>query len=348
MRTFVRAGVRSILVIRLYFVGDVLLSTPVLAALRASFPLARVDVLIKKRALGVLEGNPHLDRVVLYDEADDYHAPRRLLSLALRLRRARYDLAVDLTGDHRSSLLMAAADPGFRVGLNHAGMGFLLDRRIPYRAEGHVIDHLLSSVEKIGVLAAERSPVLVLGGDELARARALLEGAGVNPASPFLALSPGANWVRRRWPADRFGKLAALARERLGCPSVVTGSGSDVPLADSVVAGSGGAAVSLAGSTSLRALAGVARLAAVFVGNDSGPMHVAASQGTPVVGLFGPNTPERYAPRGAPSRVLWARPPCSPCSQRKCVREADPCMEAIAVTDVLDAVCSLFEAGRER
>ncbi|MBD3349125.1 MAG: lipopolysaccharide heptosyltransferase II [Candidatus Eisenbacteria bacterium] len=342
MRTFVPDSVESILVLRLYFVGDVLLATPVLASLRAAFPSARIDVMIKRRASDVLAENPDVDDVIVYDGVASYHSPFWLGRLATRLRRAHYDLVVDLTGDHRSSLLMAAAGPGFRVGVNHAGLGFLLDRRIPYMAEGHIVDHLLKSVESLGVIPEVRTPVLRLRQDELAESASLIAAAGIDPARPFVALSPGANWVYRRWPADRFGALASRVREEMGVPSVVLGSRADIEIAHSAAAASGGAGVSIAGDTSIRTLAGVASQAAVFVGNDSGPLHIAASLGTPVVGLFGPNTPDRYAPRGAESRVIWRRPSCSPCSQKRCRRPGEPCMLEITVDEVLDAVRSLL------
>lgn len=345
-RQFHPESVGSILVIRLYFVGDVLLSTPVMAALRSRFPDAHIAVLIKRRARDVLFENPHIDEVIEYDGVRRYHNPVWLVSLARRLRRNRYDLVVDLTGDHRSSLLLAAADPGFRVGVNHCGMGFLLDRRIPYRSEGHIIDHLLTSVEPVGAVAEDPVPVLVLSDSEVREARELLVEAGIQPGEAFVVLSPGANWRFRRWPARRFGALADRVRERLGVPSVVTGSAADVECATAVVEASSGAAVSLAGRTSLRTLAGVASLSAAFVGNDSGPLHVAASQRTPVVGLFGPNTPERYAPRGGESRIVWPRTPCSPCSQKECVRQDDWCMEAIGVDEVFEALTSLMESKR--
>jgi lipopolysaccharide heptosyltransferase II len=343
LREFHAESVKSILVIRLYFLGDVLLSTPVTAALRTRFEDAHIAVLIKRRARDILKGNPHIDEVIEYDEVERYHSPMWLWRLALRLRRRRYDLVVDLTGDHRSSLLLAAADPGFRVGLNHSGMGFLLDRRIPYGSEGHIIDHLLSSVESVGAFVEDPVPVLILTEDEILESREQLLGAGVAPDAPFVVLSPGANRHCRRWPAQRFGELAKMAWDRLGISSVITGSAGDLDVARAVVAASSASAVSLAGRTSIRTLAGVASLASVFVGNDSGPLHIAASQGTPVVALFGPSTPERYAPRGSALRVLWTHPPCSPCSQKECVRSDDPCMEAITVDEVFAALTSLIE-----
>jgi lipopolysaccharide heptosyltransferase II len=346
-RPFHPSEVRSILFIRLYFIGDVLMSTPVLDALKRTFPEARLTVLIRKRARDVLLNNPNVDEIVEYDAVERYHSPLWQGRLALRLRRERYDLAVDLTGDLRSSWILLASEPAFRVGFNHAGTGFLLDRRIPYKAEAHGVDHLLSSVESIGVTTPDRSPRIYLTEDEVERADELVRGAGVEASRGFAGLAPGANWPFRRWPPERFGALARLISERLGMPSVVTGSEEDSLLAEAVVEHSGGSAVSLAGRGDIRGLAGVASRAAVFVANDSGPLHVAASQGTPVVGLFGPNTPEVYAPAGAPSRIVWHRYPCSPCDQKQCVRKDDPCMAAISVDEVFEAVGSLLSEGSE-
>ncbi|MFH1690534.1 MAG: lipopolysaccharide heptosyltransferase II [Candidatus Eisenbacteria bacterium] len=344
-RRFDPTSVRSILVIRLYFIGDVLLSTPVLDALKRAFPDASLAVLVKSRAVDVLRNNPNVDEVIEYDAVPGYHNPVWLGRLARRLRRARFDLAVDLTGDLRSSWLLLAADPGFRVGFNHAGFGFLLDRSIPYRASGHGVDHLLSAVAPVGAETDDASPRLYLTDGEMREAERLLEGHGLGRDHPFVGLAPGANRPYRRWGAERFGALACALRDRLGLVSVVTGSRSDAGLAEHVVSHSDGAAVSLAGETDIRGLAGVAARSAVFVANDSGPMHVAASQGTPVVGLFGSSTPEIYAPRGGPSRVVWHRYPCSPCDQKTCVREDGPCMKAIEVSEVLDAVESLLSEG---
>jgi len=341
-RGFHPESVRSILVIRLYFLGDMLLSTPVLDALRHGFPEARISVLLKKRARELLAGNPNVDEVIEYDAVERYHNPRWLLGLGTALRRRRFDLAVDLTGDRRSSFLLWLADPAFRVGFNHCGCGFLLDRSIPYRSEGLVVDHLLSVVEPLGARAEERAPRLYLSEEETARAREILRSRGLGDEERYVVLSPGASWEYKRWPAERFAELATSVRGRLGFRCVVTGGEADRGIAGEIAERSEGAAVDLAGATTIREFAGVAAGAAAFVGNDSGPMHVAAAVRTPVVGLFGPSTPERFAPQGAPSRIVWHRYPCSPCSERRCVKPSDPCMEAVTVEEVSSALESLI------
>jgi predicted lipopolysaccharide heptosyltransferase III len=348
-REFHPESVRSILLIRLYFLGDVLLSTPVIGALKDRFPDAKLSVLIKKRALNILVGNPAVDEVIIYDEPKRYHSPVWQLTLASRLRRARYDLAVDLTGDLRSSLLLLAAEPGFRIGVNHAGLGCLLDRRIPYRSSGPVVDHLLSVLLPLGIDTGEGAPSLYLTEEERNRARDLLKSRGIAAGERFVMLSPGAGSRLKRWEPERFGSLAKQIKRGLGLSSIVTGATGDRDLADAVVASSGGTAVSLAGATDVRLLAAVAAEAEIFVGNDSGPMHITASQGTPVVGLFGASTPERFTPRGAPSRVIWHRFDCSPCDQRRCERPGESCMNAIGVEEVLRAVTELLsEVGTTR
>jgi len=347
-RAFHPESVRSILVLRLYFIGDVLLSTPVLEALKNAFPNATTSVMVKSRAAAVLLGNPHVDETLVYDGVPNYHSARWVLGLARELRRRRFSLAVDLTGDLRSSWMLLAGDPAFRVGFNHARMEFLLDRRIEYLSTGHVVDHLLTAVEPLGATATSRKPRLYLSDEERDAARSLLSSAGVDEAEGTVVLSPGANWEHRRWSPARFGAVAAHARERLGLAPVVIGSKGDMGLAEEVVSASGGAAVSLAGRTDLRELAAVAERASVFVGNDSGPMHVAAAVGTPVVALFGPNTPERFAPRVVPSVVLTKDFECSPCAQRSCVRPEDDCMSAIGVDEVTGAMERLLAEGGRR
>jgi lipopolysaccharide heptosyltransferase II len=345
VRAFHPETVESILVIRLYFIGDVLLSTPVIEALARAFPHASLAVAVKKRALDVLTGNPFVDEVIVYDAVPGYHSPVWTWRLARELRSRRFSLTVDLTGDWRSSWMVLASDPAFRVGFNHVGTGFLLDRRTPYRAEGHVVDHLLSIVEPLGATVAEPLPRMYLSDQERAESNAILAEACPGPSKRRFAMAPGANWPARRWPADRFGALAARIMGRFGLPTVVLATAEDARLADEVVAASGGAAVSLAGRTNVRTLAAVAESAAVFVGNDSGPLHIAAAVGTPVVGLFGPNTPVHFSPRGSASRVLYAGFPCSPCRQGRCERPEDGCMMALSIEQAEEAVRSLLGVG---
>ncbi len=344
-RTFHPESVRSILVMRLYFLGDVVLATPVLEALKRRFPNARLTVLIKKRAADVLVANPNVDEVVLYDDVPDYHMPRCQWRLARRLRLERFDLAVDLSGNLLSSWLLWAADPGYRVGFNHAGFPRVLDYRIPYISEGSVVEHLLSAIAPLGA-TAEPTPRIYLTDEEREDVGRLLEREGIGRDEPFAVLAPGANWEYRRWPAERHAALARLLKSKDGMRSILTGGDEDEDLCAEIATASGGSGLSLAGRLDVRGLAATVERAVLFVGSDSGPMHIAAAVGTPVVGLFGPNTPDRFAPRGSTSRVIRHEYPCSPCDQKICVRPDDSCMAAITVDEVLEAARELLRAAK--
>ncbi len=337
-RVFHPETVKRILVIRLYFIGDMLLSTPALAALRDTFPHASITVLLKKRARDVLVGNPDVDELIIYDAVPRYHSPAWTWRLGALLRRRRFDLAVDLTGDLRSSWALFVADPGYRVGVNRVGLGRLLDRRVPYRSEGHVVDHLLDAVGLAGAKTERTEPRMYLSDAEREAARSL------SGDEPYLAMAPGAQSPLRRWPAERYGELAARARRDRGMRTLFTGTASDAPLCVEAERRSEGAGTSLAGRTGdLRVLGALFEGARAYVGSDSGPLHIAAAVGTPVVGLFGPNTPNRFAPRGAPSRLVVRTPPCSPCAQDRCMGETGPCLRTIGVDEVAHALSSLLE-----
>jgi lipopolysaccharide heptosyltransferase II len=348
-RPFHPESVRSILVVRLYFLGDVVVSIPVFEALKRRFPEAEVSVLVKRRARDVLAGNPNIDEIIVYDAVENYHSPVWLWKLARELRRRRFDLAVDLTGDHRSSLLLLFAEPSFTVGFSHAGFGLgrILDRSVPYRASGHVADHFVSAVETVGAtLPGTPVPRIYLSADELRSARELLAESGLARDSDYIVIAPGAGGPLRVWPAERFGEVAALAKERLGLSTAVAGSPKDKGLVEDVVAASDGTAVSLGGRTSVRELAAVAAGAVALVGNDSGPLHVAAAVETPIVGILGPTTQDTWGPRAVERRLLTAGYPCSPCDQRApCQRPDDPCIEAVSVEDVMTALAE-FAGGK--
>ncbi len=345
-RVFHPESVRSILVMRLYFLGDVVLATPVLEALGRKFPDARLTVLVKQRGAAVLAANPYVDEVVLYDAVPDYHMPRSQWRLARRLRRSRFDLAVDLSGNLQSSWLLWVVDPAYRVGFNHAGFPRLLDHRIPYVTDGSVVEHLLSAVEPLGA-TAEPVPRIYLTDAERVRVTDILAGAGIGCDEPFAALAPGANWEYRRWPAERHAELARRLVAEKGLRSILVGGAEDGELCARIADAPGGSAHSLAGELDIRELAATVERASVFVGSDSGPMHIAAAVGTPVVALFGPNTPDRFAPRGSASRVIRHEYPCSPCEQKQCVRPDDSCMSAITVDEVFEAAGSFITGRRE-
>ena len=176
------------------------------------------------------------------------------------------------------------------------------------------------------------------------------ERPGLDGAAPVV-LHPGSGWDLKNWPAERWGTLAAVLRSRHGAPVAVTGAAGEAPLVQAVVDASEGAAVGLAGQLGLPALAALHARARLVVATDSGPLHLAALMGVPVVGLYGPAAPSVFAPWRpcAPARLLWSGLPCSPCGtlvDPPCGATRLPdCVLALSLADVLAAVEDVLRSG---
>ena len=302
---------------------------PTAAALRSHFPDARIDWAVDPRYVELLDLVTGLDGRV----AVDTRSPAVLATIR-DLRGARYDAAIDLQGLLKSAALARAARADRTIGFSRPHLREPLARlfysHTPDTPAAHVILKNLALLAPLGVrdprvefsLDIPRTPA----GDAVAAAA----------ASGYALINPGAAWPNKRWPAERFGALAGALRERLGLPSVVLWGPGEEALAGAVVAAASGAA-RLAPPTTVTDLFALAKGARVMVSGDTGPLHIAAAVGTPTVSLFGPTDPARNGP-WAPADVAISRlAHCSCHYQRRC-RRGGPCIDDIAVGEVLSAV----------
>jgi len=241
---------------------------------------------------------------------------------------------------------------GFGPGMEHAEKSHLfLNERIPaVSMEVHALDRGLTLLQALGI---PNSPVLYdlpIGNKEEGEARQLLVESGVQLDQPFVAINPVAKWPTKLWAAERFRELAECLL-RKGFQVVFTGSKEDRPHIDEMAGTLGSSVMRLDGRTTLKVLAAVYRSASVVVSTDTGPMHLAAAVGTPVVALFGPTAPWRTGPYGEGHVVLRAEVSCSPCFGRSCkTTELEPmaCMNRITVEQVVDAVTRLETEEKSR
>ena len=347
-------AVRRVVVVQLYFLGDTLLATPAIRALRARFPGASLEVVVKRRSAAALARNPHLSRLSLYDPPHLWQRPFHWAELGRRWAREAVDLAVDLTADRRSARLLSAMRPAAAIGFLNPGRGPAVDAGIP-KACGpeHVARHMLRLV---GLAGAAGSAELEFHPSDAARAAARAWQAGrggsaagdagaaapAGPGGPLVALHPGCHRVLRRWRLERFGELARRLRAA-GARVWVTGGAEDAPLGAQLEASG---AENLAGRLSLDEAGARLEASDLLVANDSAPMHLAAAVGTPVLALFGPSLPHTVAPAGARHAHLHMPLPCCPCDQRRCVRPDDFCLDRISVAEVLRRAGELLAAGR--
>jgi heptosyltransferase-2/heptosyltransferase-3 len=337
---------REVLVLRLDRIGDVLMSLPALADLRAALPEARIRLAVGAWSAEVAERAP-VDEVLVWSapwvqrRAEGGDSRLSLARKARALRAHPPDLAVDLQGDLRASMLMALTGARARVGYANTGGAWLLTRVVP-------LDESLSWVEQnraavaLATGGAVRSrPAPLVSEAERAEARRLLAEAGAR-ARPLVGIHASGGRAIKQWPIERWAAVGARLQQDFGGSVVLTGSAADRPLTERL-GRSLPPAVDLAGRLSLRQTMAVIAELDLFLSPDTGPMHMACAAGTPSVSVFGPSDPTRYFSGGhdparhvAVRRELW----CAPCNlirrpPEECAEgEAPECLLLVTVDEV--------------
>ncbi len=315
------SGPERILVSRMKFIGDVVLTTPLLRSLRNAFPDAAIAYLGEKEAVSLLENNPFLDEIIPFDFRRP-GLPEQLRVVRL-LRRRKFTLAIDLFGNPRTALLTYLSGARVRVGPDRRGRGRLYTVRI--RDDGKAksaIEFHNQSLRALGITPMSSRTEIYLTAGEHASGRSRLEEL-TGGRGPVVGIHPGATWPAKRWFPDRFAGLAdALVGG--GAAVVLTGGARDAETIADVRATSTHPHPVLLNSP-LRALAAVIASCDAFVANDAGPLHIAAAVGTPAVGLFGPGEENIWFPYSADDghRALRMDVPCHPCHLDFCNRTGD-------------------------
>jgi lipopolysaccharide heptosyltransferase I len=349
-----RSDFRNILILKPSAIGDVVHALPVLAGLRRRFPAARIAWLVNPGCADVLDGHPALDEVILF-ERERFGRMTRSADAALgfarllgELRRRRFDLALDLQGLFRSGFLAAASGARVRVGLSDARefAGVFHTHRIDAGPpDAHAVDRLWRVAAALGCPGGPTDFAVAPSPQARAGADRLLAEAGIPPGAPFAVLVVGAMWATKLWSAEGFAAVARGLAARRGLPSVILGGAGDSVRAERVAALCDGAAANLAGRTGLREAVAVLARATVVITNDTGPMHIAAALDRPLVGVFGPTSPERTGPFRRPASVVRAAGvACSPCYRRRCPTQME-CMSGVTAEQVLSAAERELEAA---
>lgn len=335
---------RNILVIQTGFVGDMVLTTPLLRALRRAAPEAVITLLHAPRAEGIVRLSPRVDRLVRFDKRGNERSATATLRLARWLRGERYNLVISPHRSFRSGLLALATGAERRIGFVHYPSSLFYTDTVPYsRWESTFVRRKLRLLEPLGVFDEDETPEIHFGDAEAEAARELLAGAGAR--APYAVLALGSAWATKRWPPERFAGLARGLAER-GMASVLVGGEGDQEAGRAAAAAS--PAADLTGRTNLETLAALLHGAALFVGNDSGTLHLARGARTPAVALFGPTSPEQFRFDHLVA-VIRARDFCAPCSDHgsnECPRGNWICMPGIDEGRVADVANRLLEEAR--
>jgi ADP-heptose:LPS heptosyltransferase len=339
-------GVPSrILVTRLRQIGDVILTLPVVGALRNAFPSARIDYLAEEVPAQAALGHPALTCVIVLRPWPGAAILPASPGVLARLRAARYDWVIDLYGNPRSAAIAAWSGAPVRIGPDRRGRRRLYTHPVPSPGPVSAVLHHLASLRAVGLSPLPSSPRLHLSGEELALGRARLDAA-LPEGPPRVGLHVGNRWAAKRWPEERFAALLR-ALPRLGARGAVLAGPGEEDLARRVAEGAPGTPV--ISGLPLRHYWGVLASLDALVTNDGSPLHAGPALRVPTVGLLGPTESEIWFPYSARDghqllcREIW----CRPCHRHECARL--DCLDWIEVRDAIEAVRrALGHAGTER
>ncbi len=339
---------RRILIVRTDRIGDVLLSTPVIKALRQKYPQAYISMVVSPYARDIVEANPYLDEVIIYDKDIKHKSWMRSFKFASRLKKKRFDLAIILHPTNRMHLIAFLAGIPLRLGYNRK-FGFLNNLREKHtKQEGlrHEVEYNLDLLSDLGVGGNARDLFMPIKTESEEWAKDLLASNGIKDTDKLLAINPGASCPSKIWPADRFAQVAEILAKRHNFRILIVAGAKDIPLANMVAQKLGDRALNLSGKTSVSHLASILKRCSLFISNDSGPVHIASSLGVPVISIFGRNqpglSPRRWGPLGKRDKYLHKDVGCIQCLAHNCKKEFI-CLKAISVEDVLSAAESILK-----
>ncbi|HEV3230936.1 MAG TPA: lipopolysaccharide heptosyltransferase II [Candidatus Dormibacteraeota bacterium] len=339
----------NILILKPCCLGDVLMTTPLVATLRAAFPEARIDYAVGAWARPAVVTNPDVDEVLPLFEP----APSRwgmlwgALAAAWRLRRRRYDLAFIPEPSFFAHLTAYLAGVPRRFGIASGARAMLLTDAVPDRLDRHEVDVYLALAEAAGLKRQLRREMKYVPTQmALERALQLLRGPGFDRLPFRVALfpgggaNPGTTLFHKRWPAERFSLLANDLIERYGGGVILLGDDSEQELNFTIRNDIAHPVLDLTGMLDIDGMGAVMQLCDAVIANDTGPMHLAVSVGTPTVGIFGPTAARNYGPYGDRHRAVQSNIWCGPCFKIGGPMEGcgAACMSRITVGDLVSVL----------
>jgi len=344
-----QAAVQRVLVRAVNWIGDAVMTTPALAALRATFPRAEITLLANPLVGQLLQRHPALDRIMLFDRKLQHRGLLGRLRLARQVAAERFDLAVILPNSFDSALIPWLARIPARIGKASDGRSLLLTQRFhedSSAAERHEVQYYLELLGAFGIAAEQSLPTLAVTAQEEQEAATLLAGHGISAEQMLLGINAGASFgSAKRWYPERFAGVAQRLAASWGARVVLFGGPDEQELVAVIEREMAGNCLNLAGKTTVRQLMALIKRCNFFVTNDSGPMHIAAAFGVPLAAVFGPTDHSGTAPCSERAVIIRQDQPCAPCKLRVCPTD-HRCMTAVTVDDVVHGAEQLWYSLR--
>ena len=342
MTSLLSSSPKRILITRLRFIGDVVLTLPVIQALRTQFPDAEIYYLAEQPMGEVLLGHPDLTGVILFDrDSIDaqawYKRPIDHLRFILNLRKHQFDLVIDLFCNPRSALLTLLTGAGIRVGYDVRGRGVVYNIKIHRSSSPRVVDAYLDAVRTLGIDVIADRPRLILSADEKEWADTWLGEKAVTHGKKIIGLNPGASWPAKMWSWEKYAALADRIIDDHNADILVIQGPGQGTLAQQVADTMKHSPI-IVDYLPIRQVTALINRCAVFVSNDSGPMHIAAAVETPTVGIFGPSDAEIWFPYSESNDCYSIKPDVPFCCGKDFCTEPVSCITTIGVDEVIHLV----------
>ena len=340
---------KRIIIVRMDRIGDVVLSSPAIKAVRGAYPDSHIAVLVRPYAKEVVDGNPCIDEVITFDKSGEEKGLLGKIKFIARLRNKKFDLAIILHPKNSSHILAYLARIPIRLGYDKK-MGVLLTKKIPHTKQyglKHEIDYSLDLLRYIGIESSDKSLQVPVSRASEERVRALFDKNGISQGEAVIVIHPAASCRSRRWALERFAKVSDVLSKKYGARIVViSGPGEDKVMGDKVAGLMKSKALNLAGKTSVSDLASILRRSRLLISNDSGPVHISCAVGTPVISIFSRKdrgiSPERWGPVGKKDIALHKDAGCEICLAHNC-KLGFKCLNMISVEDVLSAADKILK-----
>jgi heptosyltransferase-3 len=345
--------IKEILVIKLRYLGDVVLTTPVFESLRQFYPQASITALVNKGTETMLVENPNVDRIFVLERDKNHIADlKKQLSLIAKLRKLRFDLALELTNNDRGAAYSFLSAAKRRLGYRPKRIK-ILDRHLLFtdlvaqRPGEHIVDRHLRMIEHLGYQPQSRPPRLFWEREEKRKVEDILTRFGLSKKHDFIVLHPILKAKYRAWRIEGYAKLCDFLKETFGLRTImVCGKSQDeIDFTNAIADMTESRPLNLGGVLSLRELIVLISKATLFIGIDSGPMHMAAAVGTPLVAIFGPQNRLQWGPYGEDHSVIQKDWDCVPCVKRGCNDSGKSrCLDELSEEEVIEVVGKKLES----
>jgi len=339
----------KILVINLGGIGDVLLSTPALMALRSLYPRSCLCLLVAEQVVELTDGLPYIDKVFVLNLNFGLFGALNNLRTLLSLRKKNIDIALNMRtlvskiSAFKIKFLLDIINPKLRIGRNTEGRGDFFDIKIHETDSGekYEMEYDIETVTLLGAQVIDRGVDFMLNEDSIRKTREILEEEGIYENDMLIGIHPGGKQTHR-WPIENFSKVIDEIHKKIPVKFIITGEWYEANLANKLKKITNTGLISMVGKLNIQELATLLKRCNLYISNDTGPIHIAAILKTPLIAIFGPGDIIRYDPRNISDKtiVLYKKFKCSPCNKLTC--RSLQCLKTISPREIIEAAINLL------